>query len=98
MQPVTDGQDTLPSDSRVTLAGWSIWCTDQVVPFQPSVTASVVLPLVTNPVAQHPGAWVLQDTPSRPLAAPVGTAGVCAVQLVPFQRSASGTPLGVLLT
>ena len=83
---------------RVTLgSGDCAGSTFHVVPFQNSPIGRVTPLLVTNPTATHLET-TKQDTLESSLTPPEGTAALCTVHLVPFQRSASGTTLLEALT
>src|SRR5690242_5486575 len=101
MQVISDEQDTLENVLRVTFgSGDWVGFTDQDEPFQFSAIGRLMPFLVTNPTALQPvlNCVVLQDTLENSLVLPDGTCAFCAVQFVPFHRSASGTTLLDALT
>src|SRR2546423_14918985 len=95
MQRNSEAQDTLDSVLRVTPVGACVDLPSKTEPFQRSASGRLTPCLVTNPTAWHPtlGAELRQDTLDSSLTDPLGTWTFCAVQAVPFQRSASGTTL-----
>ena len=101
MQVISDEQDTLVIVLRVTLgSGNGVGFTAQVDPFQFSAIGVPMPFFMTNPTALQPmlNCVVLQDTLENSLRLPEGAGTFCADQLVPFQRSASGTALLDALT
>src|SRR5579871_3660706 len=101
MQVIGDEQDTLENVLRLTLgSGDWVGLTAQDEPFQLSAIGRLMPFLVTNPTALQPmvNCVVLQDTLENSLMLPAGTFAFCTDQLVPVQRSASGTTLFDALT
>src|SRR5215471_5814524 len=101
MQLVIVGHDTPENVVRVTFgSGESTGRRTQLEPFQVSPRGWSTPALVTNPPALH-AIWkvlVAHDTACNWLVLPVGRPGLCTVQLIPSQVSASGPCLLAELT
>src|SRR5579859_41790 len=101
MQVISVEQDTLDIVLRVTCESgdWAGF-TAQAEPFQFSASGRLMPLLVTDPTALQPvlNCVVPHDTLENSLMLPDGTGTFCTDQFDPFQRSASGTSLGVALT